>query len=125
MKQIELGKIEDTFLGYEDHDIFTFWLYLDFGGSVQGFGGYGLDTPKHDENKKFIGRFGTATGMGVIISILKAVGVNKWEDLPGKVIWIKRENEGWNSSIIAIKAPDFVKGTEWFDIKEHFKNCEE
>jgi len=34
--EIKNAKITHTFLGFEDHDCFTFILELDYGGSVQG-----------------------------------------------------------------------------------------
>lgn len=82
-REIKNAKISGTMLGYEDHGILTCMISLDYGGGGQGFGGYGLDAPRK-ENGKFIGRFGTAYGMEFIARILKAVGVDKWEDLKGK-----------------------------------------
>lgn len=61
--------IESTMLGYEDHGILTYFLHLNYGGSGQGFGGYKL---------------GAEYTTKVIEGILKAVGVEKWEDLKGK-----------------------------------------
>ena len=43
MEEIKNAIITGTYLGIEDHGILTFWLYLDYGGSGQGFGGYQLD----------------------------------------------------------------------------------
>ncbi len=103
----ELGKIESTMLGFEDHGIMSFWLTLDFGGSGQGFGGYCLGgTFTHD----------------VLTGILEAVGVEKWEDLKGKPVWVRREDgstgaEAWGEhKIVAVEAPDFVKHKGEFDI---------
>ena len=79
-RQIVNARIRSTHLGYEDHGIFTFLLDLDYGGAGQGFGTYALD--EHDGKR----RVGTASGMGIIIEILKVVGVEKWEDLPGKYV---------------------------------------
>ena len=42
MEEIKNAIITGTYLGIEDHGILTFWLYLDYGGSGQGFGGYQL-----------------------------------------------------------------------------------
>jgi hypothetical protein len=53
----------------EDHGIPTFSLYLDYGDSgVQAFGNYDL-------------RF---YGFSILLAILKTVGVESWEQLPGK-----------------------------------------
>ncbi|MFA5693288.1 MAG: hypothetical protein WC907_06675 [Acholeplasmataceae bacterium] len=93
----ELGKIINTTLGFE-HGVLTFVLMFDFGGSVQGFGGYGLD--------------GTADT--VIKSILRAVGVNYWEQLEGKSCWAYFDKK--YGKITAIEAPDFVEHKGRFDL---------
>ncbi len=79
---IQNAVIRSTMLGVEDHGIFTFNLDLDYGGSCQGFGGWTLDAPKKVAGE-FVGRFGTAEGMQLIAAVLKAVGVESWEKLPG------------------------------------------
>lgn len=82
MSEIKNAKIESTMLGIEDHGIMTCFLYLDYGGSCQGFGGYGLDS----YNESLKRRVGTDYGLEFIKCILDTVGVEKWEDLPGKYI---------------------------------------
>lgn len=84
------ARIEDTFLGYEDHGIFTAWLSLDFGGSVQGAGTYILDSPEDADSGKYT-RVGTAYGHDWIIQILRVVGVDRWEALQGKRVYALRE----------------------------------
>ena len=68
MDEIKNAKISGTVLGFEDHGILTCMLYLDYGGTHQGFGGYSL---KH-------------YGVDFIAQILRVVGVERWEDLIGK-----------------------------------------
>lgn len=82
--------IESTMLGYEDHGIFSFNLWLEFDCGCQAAGGYCLDKPLKKDNK-FICRVGTKKGMQLIIEVLKTIGVEKWEDLPGKYIRIKAD----------------------------------
>ena len=89
--KIENARIRHTTLGYEDHGIFTCMLHLDYGGAGQGAGGYALDTPVHDETGRFICRQGTAFGMRMIARILKVVGVQAWEDLPGKYVRVRHD----------------------------------
>ena len=92
--EIKNAKIESTMLGIEDHGIMTCYLYLDYGDSGhQGFGGYGLDEPKKDKNDEFVGRVGSAWGMQFIMKILDVVGVEKWEDLPGKYVRVEAEHD--------------------------------
>ena len=88
------AKITKTFLGFEDHGLFTFFLHLDYGSSGQGAGGYVL------------GR-----SVEIIKKILEVVGVNEWEELPGKFIRVKAEH----GKVHSIR--NIIKG-EWlnFDI---------
>ena len=77
MIEIINAKIESTFLGFEDHGLFTFYLNLAYGGSGgQSAGGYFI-----------VGKF-----YSLIPKILKIVGVEKWEDLPGKHIRVRAEH---------------------------------
>jgi hypothetical protein len=115
----QLGLVESTSLGFE-HGILSFWISFNFGGSGQGFGGYVLDD-NPDPNVPGAGRRGTVKGLEAISKILKAAGVEKWEDLKGKSLWTTRERDGFGTEIIEIEAPDFVKHGEPFNIIKHFK----
>lgn len=81
------ARITHTSMGIEDHGIFTCFLYLDYGNSTQGFGGYPLDVLAMDKK----GRVGGSWGMNFIMQTMKAVGVDQWEDLPGKYIRVEIE----------------------------------
>lgn len=98
------AKITGTMLGLEDHGIFTSYLYLDYEkGMSQGFGGYVL---------------GDKYGSYYIKEILRVVGVEKWEDLKGKHIRVKRDlaqPSGWGYSI---KAIGNILEDIWFDPKQ-------
>ncbi len=80
--EIKNAKITSTMLGIEDHGIMTFFLNLDYGGSSQGAGGYSLDEYSKEQDR----RIGGSSGCELIRSILEIVGVETWEDLPGKHI---------------------------------------
>lgn len=108
--EIVNAKINGTMLGIESHDIMSFFLYLDFGGSGQGFGGYGLDEWVKEKDR----RVGTAYGLDLVMKILDVVGVEKWEDLKGKHIRVQKEN--WHSPI---KRIGHIIEDKWFDIEEH------
>lgn len=81
-----IGKITDTFLGIEDHGMLTAVLTVDYGGVVQGIGGYVLD--KYTGND----RCGTAYGMEVVARILRACGVSSWEKVKGRTIFVLEED---------------------------------
>lgn len=110
----KIAKITKTMLGYEDHGIFTAWLDLSYGSSGQGAGGYSLDTPIQDENDKFLGRVGTASGMDFIIGIIEACGVQKWEDVAGRtVIALTDSDDEWGGKVIGIKPLPTEPGKEF------------
>ena len=73
--EIVNAKIEKTFLGLEDHGIMTAMLTMTWGCNGQGFGGYCL---KHSAMYVFVN------------GVLKAVGVEQWEDLKGKYVRLHR-----------------------------------
>ena len=112
------AKIDGTSLGPGDKGIFSCWLTLDYGGSGQGVGGYRMDAPRERELGD-MGTIGTAYGMQMIVDILKAVGVDQWEDLPGQYIRVKRV-AGWGGTVIAIG--NMLKDN-WYDFEEAAKKA--
>lgn len=108
------AKIVKTTLGYEDHGILSYVLHLDYGGLSQGFGAYALDKPVHDANGKFLRRTGSAYGMETIARILKAVGVDTWEQLPGKHIRVR-------TTRTKVEAIGNILKDEWFCPEEFYK----
>lgn len=92
--QVELATIEKTFIGTEDHGIFS--LNLDFayeGGSRQGVGYLS------------VGQQGEHLGK-VVKAILDVVGgYSNWEALKGMRIYVLRE-EGWNGLVRGLLSLD-------------------
>ena len=111
MQERELGIIKRTRLGYEDHGIFTFDVEFDFGSSGQSFGNYMIGT-KNEEARAPVG---SEYGIEVIMGILDAVGVNKWEDLVGRECWIVRDESGF---IISVEAPAYREHKGEFNIRK-------
>lgn len=68
-----LARVTDTFLGVEDHGIFTAMVHLNYGSSTQGAGSY--DLRGGDSAYRFIAGF------------CRACGAESWEKLPGKVVY--------------------------------------
>jgi hypothetical protein len=108
------ARIQSTMLGIEDHGIMSFSLYLDYGSSGQGAGGYCLDTPVKDSNGRFIKRVGTAAGTTIIMEILRVVGVDKWEDLPNKHIRVRADH-------CKVHAIGHLLKDEWLDFGAFFE----
>lgn len=85
--ETENARIESTFLGREDHGIFTFTIMLDYGMAGQGFGNYSLDEWNRTTEK----RVGHKRGIDLIAAILDRVGVNGWEELVGKYVRVEHD----------------------------------
>lgn len=107
--EIENGQIKSTHLGEGGHRIFTFMLDIEFGeSSGQGFGGYALDGWQESAQR----RVGTAIGMDIIKGVMRAVGVEKWEDLKGSYCRVKRDESRM------IRAIGHITDNKWFDMRD-------
>lgn len=93
---IQNAKISGTELGGNERGP-SFWVYLDYGGAGQGFGGY---------------RLGGEFTHYVIMGILEAVGVDSWEQLKGKPVRAKIED----GTIVAI---GHFLDDKWFTPKNY------
>lgn len=82
----ENAEIMSTMLGTEDHGIMTCYLHLKYDGGGQGFGGLSFDSPVLGEDGRFKRRMGNSFGLEFIARVLRTVGVDKWEALPGKFV---------------------------------------
>ena len=109
MSEIVNAKITSTHLGTEDHGIFTCYLTIEWPGAGCSFGGYALD--QYDASTK--ARIGTAYGMEFIRLAMAAVGVSRWEKLPGT--YCRVETEGWGGGLTRI---GHITEDRWFDPKE-------
>lgn len=111
MKMIKNARITSTMLGREDHGIMTFMIYIDVGNFSCGVGGFCLD--EFDPAKQ--ARVFRAKSMEAISKVLEVVGVDKWEDLPGK--YIRFEDNGWGSAVYRIGN---IIDDKWLDMREFF-----
>ena len=109
--EIKNAKISSTMLGREDHGIMTFMIYIDGYGFSCGIGGYCLDEFSSATQTRVF----RSESMEAISKILEVVGVDKWEDLPGK--YIRIEYNGLGSTVTKIGN---IIEEKWFDLKEFF-----
>lgn len=110
--EIKNAKISSTMLGREDHGIMTFMIFINADGFNCGVGGFCLDKYSNDIKARVF----RAESMKAISEILDVVGVDKWEDLPGK--YIRFEDNGWGSTVTKIGN---IINDKWFDMKEFFE----
>lgn len=109
---ISNARITSTMLGREDHGIMTWMIYIKASNFSCGIGGYCLD--EYDKETKT--RVFRAESMESVSKLLDVVGVDKWEDLPGK--YIRFEDNGWGS--IVTKIGNIIEN-KWFDLNEFFR----
>ena len=114
--EIRNARIKSTFLGTEDHGIFTCYLHVEGDGWGCGFGGFALD--QWDRAKER--RVGHPVGIEFINAILGTLEVGAWEKLPGT--FLRVETEGLGGSILRVGHPIKEK---WFDPEELFARQED
>ena len=89
-----IAKIECTSLGFEDHGFFTAAITVDYGGSGQGIGLFCMS----DVNEPDKPATSTPRAADFIIRVLRACGVEKWESLRGRTIYVLFDDDSWNST---------------------------
>jgi len=109
--EIKNAIISSASLDTGDRGLLTSWIYLDYGGSGQGFGGCALYLPKsfnHHEMLSPAGHF--------IFRVMEVAGVEKWDDLKGKTVRVKAEHD-------KVHAIGNIVKEDWFDPSEDFKDA--
>ena len=109
--EIKNAKITSTMFGREDHGILTFVIYVDIcDGTSCGIGGYALDQRVHGS------RIYSAAGLEAMALLMETVGVNCWEELPGKYVRVR--TNGWGKPIDAIGN---LMDENWLDLRKWFE----
>lgn len=116
MNKIVNAKIEETFLGREEHGILTCYLYLSGDGFGVGLGGRALDGYAEMEKR----RVATQEGFELIVRILEVVGVKTWEELAGK--YVRIELKDWGDKVT--KIGNLIKD-DWLDFEKYFNKEKE
>lgn len=111
MAEIENAMITSTFLGYENHCIFTFSLTIQGAGWGVAIGNIALD--EYDSEKEE--RVPHPKSMEVIADILRVVGVDRWEKLEGQHIRVQTNGLGGRVS----KFGNLIE-EKWLDVDAYF-----
>lgn len=106
--------IDDVSIDDGDRGLLTAWLFLDYGGMSQGFGGHALYLSKsythHKEQCNYAGHF--------IYRCMEVAGVSKWKDMKGKTIRVRLTSDGLGGKIIGI---GHIVKEDWFIPEDEFK----
>lgn len=86
--EVKNAIIKSVRLDTGDRGLLTAWIFLDYGGSEQGFGGHALYLPKDWANYR---SDGDLAGHFIFRSMAIA-GVGEWSKLPGKTVRAAIEN---------------------------------
>ena len=116
-RRIQNAKITAVSLGYEDHGILTAFLTLDYGGTAQGFGGYGLDAPPLVRASGLERQPSAACG-AFVAGVLNTLEMREWSKLPGTII--RADSDHGKVSRIGHALKD-----RWFDPAEAFASLAE
>ena len=94
-----------------EHGLLSAWLFLDYDGGGQGFGGYALYLPS---NYTHSGEGGNLAGH-FIWRVLEIAEVDDWAKLPGKTIRVRAAAD-------RVFAIGHIIKDQWFDPKIEFEN---
>ena len=107
--EIQNAIIKGASLSIADHGLLSGWLYLEWDGSAQGFGGWRLYGPTHWK----AGRETVNSAGHWIWRVLEIAGVKEWSELEGQAIRIKAD-------MSSVKAIGHFLKDDWFNPTEEF-----
>lgn len=108
--EIKNAVITSASIDIGDRGFLDAWIYLDYGGTSQGFGGYALYLPKSFNNHKL-----NSVAGHFLFRTMEIAGVGKWEHLKGKTIRVRCEDG-------LIKSIGHIIKDDWFTPSKDFKN---
>lgn len=112
------AQIESAEVRFDRGFILTCWVFLDYDGSGQGFGGFVLGGSPFDESAKCAEHYNqTNIAADFIGGVMAVAGVERFSDLKGNIIRVGKDDE-WGD-ILAIGHP--IKPL-WYDPRARFKS---
>jgi hypothetical protein len=114
---IENGRITSADIIFSRGFILDCWIYLEFSGSGQGFGGYALGGNPFDETAK-VALHKTQANLAAdfIGGVMAVADVERFSDLKGKVVRVRRD-----APFGTIEAIGHPFKDRWYCPKERFE----
>ncbi len=109
-REIKNARIVDADITNGEYGCLTVWIRLDYGGSMQGFGGYSLGNTNIE---KFTEEGGNYAGW-FINRCLQIAGVEKWSQIKGKTIRVESDSG-------KVHAIGHIIDDDWFNPKVDFE----
>jgi hypothetical protein len=106
--KIENAIIENATITVDDHGFLTAWIFVSYGGSGQGFGGYALYLPKDCTYHTLLSAAGH-----FIYRVMEIAGVEEWNKLKGKSLRVKH-------TLSEITAIGHIIKDDWFEPQKDF-----
>ena len=115
----QIAKAERLFLGYEDHGILTCYVMFDGGGWGQASPGYGFDEYDEETKKRVVI---SSFGLAFIARLLQAFGVDEWNKIKGRTIFVLRHATDPFGPIVGLHPLPTEKGERFVfnELREQF-----
>lgn len=113
MSVVVNAKITSTTLGWKNAPCLCVQLELDYGGSMQGFGGWSMDNHPQLRGEE---RAPSLAAGATIAGLLRTVGVESWEEIKGQYVRVELTNA---DDGLIIRIGHIMKDI-WFDPKKMF-----
>ena len=95
--------VRETFLGYEDHGILTFYLTCEGNGNGVGVGGISLDAPPAESGGS---RVPQASGLALITEVIRVADADTWEAVRGKHLLVLFEGtDAYSGRAVGVANP--------------------
>lgn len=107
--EIKNAVIDSVSIDTGERGLLTAWIFLDYGGSQQGFGGYALYLPKSYKHHQILSHAGH-----FIFRCMEIAGVERWSDMKGKTVRVK-------CTQVRVHSIGHIVKDDWFTPSEDFK----